>query len=84
MAVKGKNRPYRWKEISVRHWLETAKHCGFARMQLVIEELVAQTPHVLEQVTKRVPRRFPAQIADSILKGTARAARLLGEQMVGG
>src|SRR5256885_4559311 len=38
MAVNGKNRHYRWKDICARHWLETAKRCGFGEMKAVIEE----------------------------------------------
>lgn len=81
MGVRGKSRHYRWKEISARHWLETAKRCGFSGMATVIEELVSQTPRIVEQTANRLPRQFPAQIARSILNGTAAAARLLGEQM---
>jgi serine/threonine-protein kinase HipA len=31
MAVTGKNRHYRWKEITARHWMETAKRCDFSQ-----------------------------------------------------
>ena len=81
MAVRGKNRHYRWKEITGRHWLETAKHCGFSEMKQIIEETIAQTPKVVEQVAKLLPRKFPAQIAESILTGIGNEARLLAEQM---
>lgn len=81
MAVCGKNRHYRWKEITARHWLETAKRCGYSDMKAVMEELIAHTPKVVEQTTARLPGKFPEQIADDILSGTAAAARLLGEQL---
>jgi serine/threonine-protein kinase HipA len=81
MAVRGKNRHYRWKEISARHWLETARRCGFSQMRSVMDEVIAQTPKVVEQASARLPRRFPNPIAETILKGTAAAARLLGEQL---
>lgn len=81
MAVRGANRHYRWKEISARHWLETARRCGFTEMKPVIEELIARTRQVVAQAEKSLPRNFPAHIGESILKGTAAAARLLGEQM---
>jgi len=83
MAVRGKNRHYRWKEISVRHWLETAKRCGFSGMKSVMEEVIAQTPDVVGQVSARLPRRFPASIAGPILDGTLDAARRLADQMAG-
>lgn len=81
MAVRGQNRHYRWKEISARHWLETAKRCGFPEMEAVLEEVIAQAPKVVEQTAARLPRQFPDQIATAILSGTAAAARLLGEQL---
>ena len=43
MAVQGKNRHYRWKEISARHWMETAKQCGFGEMEVVIQDLSEPT-----------------------------------------
>lgn len=81
MAVRGKNRHYRWKEIAARHWVETAKRCGFSEMKRIMEEVIAQTPKVVEQAEKVLPHSFPAQIAESIFRGTADSARLLGEQM---
>lgn len=81
MAVIGKNRHYRWKEISARHWLETARRCGFPEMKAVMDEVIAKTPEVVEQASARLPRSFPAFIAESILTGTAAAARALGEQL---
>jgi serine/threonine-protein kinase HipA len=84
MAVRGKNRHYRWKEISARHWVETAKRCGVSEMKAIMEEVIARTPKAVEQATKRLPRKFPNQIAETIITGTVNAARLLGEQMAKG
>ena len=74
MAVHGKNRHYRWKEICARHWLETGKRCGFGEMKTIIEDVIARTPAVIQQVRAVVPARFPAQIADSILDGISTRA----------
>ena len=81
MAVCGANRHYRWKEISARHWLEMAKRCGYPDMKSIIEEVIARTPKVVEQTRSGLPRQFPEQIAETILSGTAAAARLLAEQL---
>jgi len=81
MAVRGKNRHCRWKEIVAHHWLETAKRCGFSQMRAVMEEVIGQTSKVVEQTAARLPRKFPAQIAESVMSGTAAAARRLGEQL---
>jgi serine/threonine-protein kinase HipA len=81
MDVRGKNRHYRWKEISARHWLETARRCGISEMKSIVDEVITQTPKAVDQVTARLPRKFPDQIAATILSGTTAAARLLAEQM---
>jgi len=38
-------------------------------------------PKVVEQTGSGLPRQFPEQIAETILSGTAAAARLLAEQL---
>ena len=84
MAVSGKSRHYRWREISARHWLETARLCGFSEMKSIVDEVIAQTPKALAQARAKLPRRFPVFIAERILAGTNDAARLLAEQMANG
>jgi serine/threonine-protein kinase HipA len=80
MAVQGKNRHYRWKEICARHWLETAKRCGCGEMKGVVEDVIAQTPAVIERAKKLIPPAFPSDIAGSILQGiSARAKQLSAE-----
>ncbi len=81
MAVWGKNRHYRWQEISARHWLETARHCGFAEMKSVVEDVVANTPRVIARAKELLPPGFPAEIAEPILAGTADSAQRLGARM---
>lgn len=80
MAVRGKKRHDRWKEIRARHWLEMGKRCGFSGMKTIVQEAVAKTPEVVKQGQSIIPAGFPAQIADSILEGIgARAAQLAEE-----
>ena len=74
MGVQGKNRHYRWKEIQTRHWLDTAKRCGFGDMKSVIEDVITQTPEVLQQIRGVIPDGFPGPIADSILTGIKSSA----------
>lgn len=83
MAVSGKNRHYRWREITARHWLETAKRCGFGEIKAVLEEVIARTPAAVQQVQRILPTRFPPRIAESILEGVKRAARQLAEELAG-
>lgn len=81
MAVRGKNRHYRWREISARHWLETARRCGFSEMKSLMDEVIAQTPTVVAKASARLPRKFPDQIATTILNGITATAGLLGGQV---
>lgn len=81
MAALGKNRHYRWQEICPRHWLETAKRCGFGEMKSVLEDVIVRTPDVIEQVRSIVPAGFPAPIADTILKGIQACAEQLKTEL---
>ena len=77
MSVKGKSRHYGWMEIQARHWLETAKRHGMINMKSIIEDLVAKTPAVIEQVRSRLPAGFPPQVAETILDGVRSRAEQL-------
>lgn len=70
MAV-GKNRHYRMNQITRRHWLETAKICGFSEDQMndIINDIVEIARHALTGVKKLVPKDFPSQIAQAIFDG---------------
>ena len=83
MAVHGKNRHYRWKEICIGHWLETAKRCGFGEMKSIIQDVIARTPVTIQQVRAVVPVGFPAEIADPILDGISARAEQLKMELEG-
>jgi len=83
MAFQGKHRHYRWKEIRARHWLDTAKLCGFGEMNSVVEDVIARTPVVIEGVRKLIPTAFPSGIADSILQGINTRAKQLSAELSG-
>jgi serine/threonine-protein kinase HipA len=40
----------------------------------LVDELVQQTPHVIERVRKRLPDGFPMHLANDILEGLQDAA----------
>ena len=81
MALEGKNLHYRWLDIRYRHWLESARRCGFVEMDAVLDELVAMTPAVIDSVEKLLPDDFPAEIASRIFDGVRAAAKSLGEEI---
>lgn len=78
MAVRGKSRHYNWSKILRRHWVETARSCDFSDfIDSVIAEIIDGTPQAIHNVTRLLPPRFPAAVADSILKGVERAVKQL-------
>jgi serine/threonine-protein kinase HipA len=78
MALHGKNRHYRWANILPRHWFDTARACDFSPfVESLIDEVVKQTPNVIQKVSKSLPAKFPAAVADPIFKGLERSAKRL-------
>lgn len=69
MAV-GDNRHYKIKEISRRHWLQTAKKAKYPvdEMNAIIDEVIEQTPAVLSRVRKMLPADFPKDVSNPIFK----------------
>lgn len=81
MAVTGKNRHYRWMEIGCRHWLETAKRCGFGEMKTVIKDTIGKTSEVIRQAQAATPKGFPEQIGDSVFEGLKARAQQLAKEL---
>lgn len=80
MAVRRKNRHYRWSEIQARHWISTAADVGLeTTAEEDILELVEQVPGVVERVSGLLPRGFPDAVSDPIFDGLLRSAERLIE-----
>jgi serine/threonine-protein kinase HipA len=79
MAVHGKNRHYRWRDINRQHWLTTAAACGLARTEAerLIGGLVVQVPDVVKTIAAELPADFPSSVAEPIFAGLRSAAELL-------
>jgi serine/threonine-protein kinase HipA len=83
MGVRGASGlHYRIGEIRRRHWYSHAKEVGLAAaiVDKLIEELLEATPAVLDNVQARLPKNFPAAVADSIFKGLRAQADKLAAQ----
>lgn len=79
MSVKGKNRHYQWEKILYRHWISTAKVCGFPEKEMVslIEELRDGLGMVIDRVANELPGVFPAEVAESVFSAMRKAKDLL-------
>ncbi len=78
MAVRGKNKHYRWGEILRRHFNETAAQIGIGEnAEPLIEEILRRTSGVVTSVQREVPDDFPPVVLDKILSGLTDAARRL-------
>jgi len=70
MAVHGKNRHYRWKEIRMEHWLETARLCKLPGSgRAILESILERVSPVLDAVARDLPRQFPETVSRPILNG---------------
>lgn len=81
LVSTGKGTKYEWNMIFPRHFLATAKKCGFSesRMAELIEEFYLKTPEVLKQARELLPETFPEHISDAIFNGVENAARRLAQ-----
>lgn len=75
----GNSKHYKLKEISRRHFAQTAKSCGFPQRDLdaIIEDVVTRTRN-LESAIK-LPRNFPKWIFESIIQGVRKQSARLAE-----
>lgn len=71
MAVRGKSTHYQWQKIQLRHWLSTAKACGFPadEMESIVKNLFGQMDDVIEHVQGILPQGFPEEVANSVFNG---------------
>ncbi len=71
MAVQGKNKHYKWHDIQVRHWLETAELCKFPaeNMQKIIEDSFDTMPKVLNSVEQHCTEEQQDKVFKHIAKG---------------
>ena len=78
MAVSGKSKHYRLKDVQRRHFNAMAKKCHFGPdAESLILGILEASPVVIERVRARVPAGFPATVSDKVLAGLARSAKAL-------
>jgi serine/threonine-protein kinase HipA len=80
MALRAKNAHYRMAEIQRRHWNGVAKANGMGEdFESVIQQVISQTPRVLEAVSARLPAGFPSAVSEPIFNGLLAQTKRLGE-----
>lgn len=81
IALSGKNKHYAMKSIQRRHFNEAARKAGFsANMEPLIQHALDRIEPVIEAVGARLPKGFPAQVAESIFAGLRKRADALRAQ----
>lgn len=80
MAVRGKNRHYKWAEIQPGHWLSTAAEVGLkSTAKEDIFALAERAPYAVESISASLPQTFPKKVSTPILEGLLRSAERLAE-----
>jgi serine/threonine-protein kinase HipA len=75
MAVRGKRKHYRIREIQPRHWRELAERSGVRGLWQRMIELAESVPGVLDRIGSTLPTGFPARVMGKIAAGAGKQAR---------
>lgn len=80
MAVDGRNRHYRLRDIRRRHFNAMAARIGHgADAEDIIEELLARTAPAIDEVAAELPADFPPHVAEAIFTGLRWSADALAK-----
>lgn len=71
MAVRGSSNYYLLSRIQRRHWIKHGELTGLNKRQieLIIDEVISETPHVIERAGSMLPTEFPQELAECIFNG---------------
>lgn len=71
MALQGENTHYKWHNIQRRLFIETAKAVKYSpeRAEAILNEMLQKVDSVIEQVSAKLPKKFPANISQPIFDG---------------
>jgi serine/threonine-protein kinase HipA len=71
MALRGKNNHYHWYELNRRYFLETAKLSNYSshKAEIILDDMLDRIETVILEVSAKLPKEFPQQIAQTIFEG---------------
>ena len=71
MAQRGKKPHYAWERIKYRHWLNTAKLCGYPQgtMEGIISEVLETMDLAIERTARQVAGGEAERVAEAIFAG---------------
>jgi serine/threonine-protein kinase HipA len=70
MGLWSKSKHDSFRTVQRRHFNTMAQKCGYGpNAEPLIQRIIEQTPAVMEQVASALPERFPARVAERVLKG---------------
>jgi serine/threonine-protein kinase HipA len=70
---------YAVRQVASRHFLQTAERAGLGKQVVpsILNELQKEVPIAIETVLKGLPRKFPEEVATSIVTGIKRRLHIL-------
>ncbi|TLS66190.1 type II toxin-antitoxin system HipA family toxin [Mariprofundus erugo] len=78
MAFRSRNEHYKLKDIHPRHFYSVAKKLGLGgEVDGIIEEILADTPKVIGEVSEMLPEDFPAIVTDKVFSGLQESAEII-------
>jgi serine/threonine-protein kinase HipA len=81
MSVKGKHRYYNLDTIRRHHFEQMAQHFGIgAKGATLIDQLIKQTPSVIETVHQDLPQDYPHKLLDAVCENLLDASTRLSEK----
>ncbi|WP_321892363.1 type II toxin-antitoxin system HipA family toxin [Paraburkholderia tropica] len=80
MAVWGKSRHYRMRDVKRAHFNATAQLCHYGSdAKSIIDRLIERTPAAIETVSAALPAGFPERVAAKLFDGLRFSAQRLAE-----
>lgn len=80
MAWRGDaNKHYRMRDVQRRHFVSTAKACGYGEhIEAALHDLTQKVPAAIDAVGHELPDNFPMDVFEQVVEGLQRNARKLG------